>query len=82
MPLIQGLNATRTPDRLLRRSSACTWRAGPSQLGWHVGVAGSDREFPGLPPDRARSGHALPRPVAQEDVGGQTGMLVRRSGMV
>jgi bifunctional DNase/RNase len=46
-------------DLLLRRSSARTRRAGPSQLGCHVGFAGSDREFPGLPPDRARNGHAL-----------------------
>lgn len=34
-------------------------RAGPSQLGCRVGLAGSDREFPRLLPDRARNGHAL-----------------------
>jgi hypothetical protein len=35
-----------------------------------------------LPGERAADGLRGPRPVAQEDVGGQTGMLVRRSGMV
>ena len=38
---------------MLRRLSACAWRAGPSQLGCRVGHAGSDREFPRF---TARSG--------------------------
>ena len=35
-----------------------------------------------LPGERAADGLRGPRPVAQEDADGQTGMLVRRSGMV
>ena len=47
-------------ELLLRRSLACAWRAGPSQLGRRAGLAGSDREFPRFaPPDRARNRHAL-----------------------
>jgi len=35
-----------------------------------------------LPGERAADGLRGPRPVAQEDTGGRTGTLVRRSGMV
>jgi hypothetical protein len=50
---------------LLRRSSACAWGAGPSQLSWHVGVAGSDREFPRF---TARSGTQRARAYVGEDL--------------
>lgn len=54
----RGLNLpARHP--LLRRSSARTWRARPSQLGCRVGLAGSNREVPRLPSYRARNGPAL-----------------------
>ena len=48
-------------DQLLRRSSARTWRAGPSQLGCRVGLAADMLPVSslGLPPYRARNGHAL-----------------------
>ena len=62
-------------ELLLRRSSACTWRAGPSQLGWHVGVAGSDREFLRFTTRSGRSGTQRARAYVGEH-------LIRRSGHI
>jgi len=44
--VLRTLPRSRTHDRLLIRSSARTWRAGLSQLGCRLGLAGSDREVP------------------------------------
>jgi hypothetical protein len=70
-PYARSPAASNEDDQLLRRSLAGAWRAGPSQLGWRAGLAGSDREFPGLLPDRARAylGECLPalvEPVGED----------------
>ncbi len=56
-------------DPLFGRALACAWRAGPSQLGCRVGLAGSDREFP---PVYCRSGTQRGRAYLGEH-------LIRRS---
>ena len=60
------------PDLLLRRSSARIRRAGPSQLGCHVGLAGVDRRFPRF---TVRSGTQRARGYFGEH-------LIRRSGHI